>query len=118
MKSKQTTEDYVKTIYALSRKGKVRCCQLAEYFSVSRPTVSVSIKALSEAGLVYTDNANGLHLTENGLAIAKAVEERHRVLCNLLVSLGVDEAIASRDACGMEHVLGEESFLALKSLTQ
>ena len=118
MKSKRTTEDYVKTIYALSRKGKVRCCRLAECFSVSRPTVSASIKALSEAGLVYTDDTNGIHLTDSGLSIAKAVEERHRVLCDLLVSLGVDEATASKDACGMEHVLGEESFLALKSLTQ
>ena len=118
MKSKRTTEDYVKTIYTLSRNGEVRRCQLAECLSVSRPTVSISIKALSEAGLVYTDDTNGIHLTESGLNIAKTVEEWHRVLCDLLVRLGVDETIASRDACRMEHVLGEESFLALKSLTQ
>ena len=76
MKSKRTTEDYVKTIYTLSRNGEVRRCQLAECLSVSRPTVSISIKALSEAGLVYTDDTNGIHLTESGLNIAKTVEER------------------------------------------
>ncbi|MBM6925448.1 hypothetical protein H6B51_05815 [Pseudoflavonifractor phocaeensis] len=50
-------------------------------------------------------------MTESRLAIAKAGKERRRVLCDRLVRLGVDEAIVSRDACGMEHVLGREIFL-------
>lgn len=55
MKSKRTTEDYLKTIYVLSYRGEVRCCQLAESLSVSRPTVSVSVQALIKEGLVYMD---------------------------------------------------------------
>ena len=106
MKTKRITEDYVKMIYQLSQKGEVRCCRLAEWLSVSRPTVSVSIKALSEEG----------HLTEQGLKLAREVEARHRVLYELLITLGVDERIASIDACKMEHALGEESFQALQSL--
>lgn len=118
MKTKRTTEDYVKTIYTLSQKGDVRNCELADRLSVSRPTVSVSLKALTEEGFVYVDERRTVHLTEQGQKVAEAVEERHRVLCNLLISLGVDAEIASRDACKMEHAIGEESFLALKSLTQ
>ena len=116
MKTKRITEDYVKMIYQLSRKGEVRSCRLAERLSVSRPTVSVSIKALSEEGLVYQDDFKNIHLTEQGLKLAREVEARHRVLYELLITLGVDERIASIDACKMEHALGEESFQALQSL--
>ena len=118
MKTKRTTEDYVKTIYALSKKGDVRGCQLADRLSVSRPTVSVTLKALTEEGFVYVDARKTVHLTKQGREIAQAVEERHRVLCDLLVSLGVDIDIASRDACRMEHAIGDESFSALKLLTR
>lgn len=116
MKTKRITEDYVKMIYQLSQKGEVRCCRLAERLSVSRPTVSVSIKALSEEGLVYQDDIKNIHLTEQGLKLAREVEAKHRVLYELLITLGVDERIASIDACKMEHALGEESFQALQSL--
>lgn len=116
MKTKRITEDYVKMIYQLSQKGEVRCCRLAEWLSVSRPTVSVSIKALSEEGLVYQDDFKNIHLTEQGLKLAREVEARHRVLYELLITLGVDERIASIDACKMEHALEEESFQALQSL--
>lgn len=118
MKLKRITEDYVKTIYALSRKGEVRAYQLANCFSVSRPTVSVTIKALAQEGFVYVDRKKTVHLTPRGLEIAQAMEERHEVLFDLLVGLGVDPDVASGDACKMEHALSAESFLALKSLTR
>lgn len=64
------------------------------------------------------DDRKEIHLTRKGLKIAKEMMEKHNVLFNLLVSLGVDENIASRDACKMEHAISAESFLALKSLTR
>ena len=118
MTLKRTTEDYVKTVFILSRKGDVRCHQLATCLSVSRPTVSVTVKALCEAGLLYMDDKRALHLTGKGLELAQIVEERHQVLCDLLVGLGVDADIASNDACRLEHAISDESFRALKSLTQ
>lgn len=96
----------------------MRCHQLATYLSVSRPTVSVAVKALCEAGLLYMDEKRAIHLTDEGLKLAQIVEERHQVLCDLLTGLGVDGDIASNDACRMEHVISDESFHALKSLTQ
>lgn len=116
MKWKQSTEDYLKTIYAMSRKGEVRCCRLAESLSLSRATVSVSVKALVEEGLIDLDEKKTVSLTPKGLALAKAVTEKHAVLSSLLISLGVAPEIAQQDACRMEHAIGEESFQALKSL--
>ena len=115
---KRTIEDYVKTVFILSRKGDVRCYQLATCLSVSRPTVSVTVKTLCEAGFLYMDDKRALHLTAKGLELAQIVEERHQVLCDLLVGLGVSADIASNDACRMEHAISDESFRALKSLTQ
>ena len=118
MKSKRTTEDYLKTIYVLSYRGEVRCCQLAESLSVSRPTVSVSIQALIKEGLVYMDEQKNLHLTKQGIEIAQAVAVKYQVLRELLINLGVDEKIASEDACKMEHTIGDKSFNALRSLIE
>lgn len=118
MKLKETVEDYVKAIYALSRKGEVRSYQLADYLSVSRPTISVTVKSLAKEGFVWVDDRREIHLTRQGLKVAKATEEKHEVLFKLLVSLGVDENVASNDACRIEHTISEESFQALKSLTK
>ena len=118
MKSKRTTEDYLKTIYVLSHRGEVRCCQLAKRLSVSRPTVSVTIQGLIQAGFVYMDERKKVHLTKQGLEIAQAVAVKCQVLCELLVSLGVDEEIASEDACKLEHAVGDISFQALKALVE
>ena len=85
---------------------------------MSRPTALMSIRILSEEGLVYQDDLKNIYLTEKGIKLAQKVEAKHRVLYELLVMVGVDEEIASRDACKMEHGLGEESFLALQSLVR
>ena len=98
--------------------GEVRPYQLADYLSVSRPTVSTTVRSLVEEGFVCVDDRKEIHLTRKGLKIAKEMMEKHNVLFNLLVSLGVDENIASSDACKMEHAISAESFLALKSLTR
>lgn len=118
MKSKRTKEDYLKTIYVLSLRDEVRCCQLAERLSVSRPTVSVTIQSLIRAGLVYMDKRKKVYLTKQGLEIAQAVAVKYQVLCELLVNLGVDEEIASEDACKMEHAVSDMSFQALKALVE
>lgn len=107
---KETMENYVKAIYSLSRWGEVRPYQLADYLSVSRPTVSTTVRSLVEEGFVCVDDRKEIHLTRKGLKIAKEMMEKHNVLFNLLVSLGVDENIASSDACKMEHAISAESF--------
>lgn len=116
MKQKKSVEDYLKTIYILSRKKDVHGADIAKEIGVSRPTVSVSLKALAEEGYIRMDDAHEVHLTEKGMQIAKETYERHDTFCRLLTGLGVDEKIAATDACEMEHAVSAESYQALKTL--
>lgn len=116
MKQKKSVEDYLKTIYILSRKKDVHGADIAKAIGVSRPTVCVSLKALEEEGYIIMDEAHEVHLTENGMRIAKETYERHDTLCRLLTRLGVDEKTAASDACEMEHTVSAESYHALKAL--
>ena len=116
MKKRKTTEDYLKTIYTCSDVQPVKACRIAEKLRVSKPTVSVALKQLQEEGYLDVQRGKVVRLTEQGLSIARATYERHRVLRELLVSLGVDPEIADRDACEMEHSVGPESFEALRAL--
>ena len=64
--------------------------------------------------LQTVDGESHICLTDKGLEVAENIYQRHTVLVNLLVSLGVDEGVASRDACKIEHVISEETYLAIK----
>lgn len=116
MKKKKSVEDYLKTIYILSRKKDVHGADIARAIGVSRPTVCVSLKALSEEGYILVDDAHEIHLTEEGLRIARETYERHDTFRRLLTGLGVNEETAASDACEMEHAVSNESYQALKTL--
>lgn len=117
MKKKVTRrEDYLKLIHTLSARGLVRGADLASELDVSRPTVSVYLKQLIEAGDITMDRHHAVHLTQQGRAIAEATLEKHSVLTDLLKNLGVPEEIAVLDACGIEHNLSQQSHEALKRL--
>lgn len=116
MKQKKSVEDYLKTIYILSRKKDVHGADIAKAIGVSRPTVCVSLKALEEEGYILMDSAREVHLTKKGMQIAEETYERHNMFCQLLTELGVDEKVAASDACEMEHAVSDESYQALKAL--
>ena len=113
MKLRRTTEDYLKTIYLLSQKTEVHGAHIAEELGVSKPTVSVSLKALEREGYLPRDENHAVCLTEAGLKIAKATYERHQ-----LEDLGGDGKTAAADACLMEHAVSPESYKALKGLAK
>lgn len=114
---KKTTEDYLKTILLLQKqKGTVRSVAIAEAFGVSKPTVSNIIKRLIAEGYVVMDGNHSIGLTDKGLSIAEDTIERNRTIRDLLVSLGVDVAVAEADACEMEHVVSPQSLDALRAL--
>lgn len=117
MKQKKSVEDYLKTIYVLSKGKNVHGADIAGALSVSRPTVSVALKALVEEEYIFVDETHEVHLTEKGYQIAVETYERHNTFRQLLVELGVDEKTASADACEMEHAVSKESYEALKKLT-
>ena len=118
MKQKKSVEDYLKVIYILSKQKEVHGADIAGELKVSRPTVSVALKALAEEGYIFVDDAYEVHLTVKGRRIAEDIYERHDTFRHLLMSLGVDEKTAAADACEMEHAVSQASYEALKVLTE
>ena len=117
MKMQESPEDYLETIYMLSlHSSEVRSIDVARHLGYSKPSVSVPMKRLRENGYVNMDDNNLLTLTESGLAIARSIYERHQVISGYLMSIGVSEETALKDACRIEHVLSEETFHKIKEI--
>ena len=115
MKIQQSAEDYLETILVLSRKkSQIRSIDIVNELGYSKPSVSVAMKNLRENGYIHMDDGY-ITLTEKGMEIAQTMYERHTVLSQWLISLGVDEKIAVEDACRMEHTMSTESFTAIKN---
>lgn len=115
-RSNESIEDYLETILLLQKKlGQVRSIDIANEMNFSKPSVSVAMKNLREKGYITIDDSGHIILTESGKKQAEDVLEKHTILTNWLISLGVDEEIAGEDACRMEHDMSEETFSALKA---
>lgn len=115
MRHNRSSEDYLETILVLSKKlPAVRSIDIAIELNFSKPSVSVAMKHLRENGCIEVNQAGFITLTKKGMQIATSVYERHQVLSDWLISLGVDPKIASEDACEMEHQISDESFQAMK----
>ena len=110
---------YLETIYILSQKSSfVRSLDVAEYRGFSKPSVSRAVGLLREQGYLTVDGAGGLWLTDQGRELAAKIYERHTLLSDLLMSIGVDEETATEDACRMEHYISDRSFEAIKQFVQ
>ncbi len=111
----EAIENYLETIYILSeQQNEVHAIDICSYLSYSRPTVSIVLRQMRESGLVTVDEDNHIHLTEEGRAIAAHIYERHTILSQLLMRLGVTKETALHDACKIEHDLSDETFDAIK----
>lgn len=114
-KIQESGEMYLETILILSKKiNFVRSIDVSEYMGYSKPSVSRAMTILHSSGYILIDKKGYIALTESGHEIATKIYERHNVLCEFLTLIGVDEEIARRDACKMEHDIGDESFAAIK----
>ncbi len=115
MKIQEAAENYLECILIIGKeKGKVRSIDVAHRLEVTKPTVSVTMKQFRENGYVEMDSDGFLTLTEKGREIAERIYERHVVLTELLIGLGVDEKTAREDACRIEHDLSDVTFARLK----
>jgi len=111
----ESVEDYLETIFMLSKDGgTVRSIDIANELEFSKPSVSIAMKNLRESGYINVKSGGLIELTQSGREIAQRVYERHKLISDWLIYLGVDRKVALRDACKMEHGLSEESYLALK----
>ena len=115
MKIQESAENYLETIYMIGkRKGSVRSIDIAGELDFSKPSVSIAMKNLRENGYIAMDGNGYITLTEAGTAIAEKIYERHTVISELLIRLGVSEQVAAADACRIEHVISAETFEAIK----
>ena len=111
----ESAEDYLERILILQEeKGEVRSIDIAHEMGFSKPSISVAMKKLKEAGLINIDEHGFITLTKEGHVIADRVYERHTVLKKALINMGIDPKQAEKDACKVEHVISEETFQAIK----
>jgi Mn-dependent DtxR family transcriptional regulator len=111
----ESGEMYLETILILSQeKGLVRSIDVAEYMGFSKPSVSRAMGILKSHGYIIVEEDGNLKLTEEGRSIAEKIYERHELITEYLVKLGVSEETAEEDACRIEHIISNESFMAIK----
>ena len=119
MKILEAAENYLETILILSKRdAAVRSIDLANELNYSKPTISVAMKQLRKSGYIRIDENGYITLTAKGLEIALRMYERHHLIAEFLMSIGVDEETAYADSCKMEHHISQKSFARLKDFYQ
>ena len=116
MTLQESGQMYLETILILSQSGAVRSIDVGEYMGYSKPSVSRAVGKLRSDGLIAIDENGFITLTDEGLAVAEKIYERHTILTDFIASLGVSRETASADACKIEHDISDETFEAIKKL--
>ncbi len=115
MKIQKSSEDYLEAMLMMGKQhGYIRSIDVAEQLGVTKPSVSYATKRLRENGYLTMDKDGLITLTDSGMEIAARMYDRHRVLTEYLIRLGVDPGVAREDACRMEHDISEETFRAIR----
>ena len=116
MRLHKSGEDYLEAILILEQKRSyVRSSDVAEQMKVKKPSVTNATRLLKEGGFLSMDGDKQIHLTELGREVAASIYERHCVLTEGLIYLGVDPETAEQDACRIEHDISRETFEKLKA---
>jgi DtxR family Mn-dependent transcriptional regulator len=111
----ESAENYLETILMLYQaKGAVRSIDIVNALQFSKPSVSVAMKNFRENGYIHMDTDGYITLTDAGQEIAERIYERHQLLTEILIRLGVDEETAKNDACRIEHDLSDQTFEKIK----
>ena len=119
MKIHQSAEDYLEKILMIrDRKGEVHSIDIANELGFSKPSVSVAMKNLRQAGYISMDGNGAITLEPPGYEIANRIYQRHKLLTRILAALGVDEETAAQDACKIEHDLSPETFEKLRAYAE
>lgn len=119
MHIQESGEMYLETILILSRKKNVvRSIDISEYMNFSKPSVSRAVGILKNGGFLCVDKDGYITLTAEGKSVAEKIYERHTVLTDFLIKIGVDKETAANDACKIEHDLSDATFTAIKKHAQ
>ncbi len=115
----QSGEDYLEAILVLQKqKGNVRSIDVAQHLGYSKPSVSRAMSILRGSGHITMEKDGRLELTEEGTRVARQIYERHKLLTDWLMRLGVSAEVAAEDACKIEHDISPETFRCLKKHAQ
>lgn len=115
MKIQESAENYLETILMLHKKHEtVHGIDIANHLGFTKPSVSVAMKSFREEGYITVDGEGNISLTEKGMKIAEKVYERHQVIADALMALGVDEETAYNDSCKIEHDISDVTFRKIK----
>ncbi len=116
MKLYESAQDYLERILILTKNSNIRSIDLANDIGYTKQSISRAIRKLKEDNLISIDENGFLHLTKSGYEIASKIYQRHLVISQYLMSIGVSEEIALKDACKMEHDISEETFNIFNSI--
>lgn len=117
MQIQESGEMYLETILILSKKlDIVRSVDICEHMGYSKPSVSRAVGLLKNGGFISVDTHGHITLTDAGKSHAEKILERHRIVTEILISIGVSEETATEDACKIEHVISDETFNAIKKI--
>ena len=114
MEIRESAEMYLETILILSKEGPVRSIDVARAMNFSRPSVSVKVHDLAKENYISISENGLISLEPKGREIAEMIYERHTVLSDILIKIGVSPETAAQDACKAEHVISEETFNCIK----
>ena len=115
MAIQESGEMYLEAIFVLSKKSNgVHAINVGEYMGFSKPSVSRALSILKKKNLIIVDSDSHIFLTDEGKIIAEKIYERHVTIKEYLIRLGVSNKVADADACKIEHVLSDETFMAIK----
>lgn len=119
MHTNESAEMYLETILELKNEhGEVRSIDIARKTGYSKPSVSRAVGLLKKSGHIEVDGGGYITLTPSGMEIAGKILERHSLISEFLIRLGVDPETAAEDACKIEHVISDESFTKIKSFSE
>ena len=119
MKTNESAENYLETILMLKKeKGAVRSIDIVHQMEFTKPSVSRAMALLREKGQITMDKEGWIELTDDGRESAERIYERHLLMTEWLIALGVSPDVAAEDACRIEHDISEETFRQLKAHIQ
>lgn len=119
MNLQESGEMYLETIYVLTKENPaVRSIDICEHMGFSKPSVSRAVGLLKNGGYINVSREGFITLTEFGGEVAEKIYSRHKIITACLIKIGISPETASADACKIEHVISDETFNALKRITE
>ena len=112
-------EDHVEAIQEISEiKGDVKNADLSIHFGVSQATINKNLKRLISSKLATSEPYRSIFLTDEGKKLAAISKEKHEIVYQFLIKLGVSKKTAQYDSEGIEHHVSDETLKLMKNFSK